>query len=218
MSEVTHRCEPHRKAADIGFRLCGIVSRSTEFVTKKCSTKIDRETIWRKPPDPIGRTAFVERIQFRRQFPRQLKAADETVDGCFFNDVVFCVNDTQHQLSFRFAQPLDKLTMCIFGLLTGIGYGQGSIESVIERFCVSFMCLASCQQDTILPDLKQQLADAAGIFMGKERKAFSEQIAQTEAEISRRLDALPAVVQAEGYPDVQSFTATYRKAEAVVGQ
>lgn len=73
-------------------------------------------------------------------------------------------------------------------------------------------------QDKVLPDLKQQLVGATGIFKGKERKALSEQIAQTENEISRRLDTLPAIVQAEGYPDVQSFTATYRKAEAVVGQ
>ena len=73
-------------------------------------------------------------------------------------------------------------------------------------------------QDEVLPDLKQQLAGAAGIFKGKERKALSEQIEQTEDEISRRLDALPAIVQVEGYPDVQAFTATYRKAEAIVGQ
>ena len=32
------------------------------------------------------------------------------------------------------------------------------------------------------------------------------------------MDALPSIVQAEGYPDVQTFTATYRKAEAVVSQ
>ena len=73
-------------------------------------------------------------------------------------------------------------------------------------------------QENVLPDLKQQLADATGIFKGKERKAISEQIARTEDEISRRLDALPAIVQAEGYPDVQAFTATYRKAEAAVDQ
>ena len=29
---------------------------------------------------------------------------------------------------------------------------------------------------------------------------------------------IPSIVQAEGYPDVQAFTATYRKAEAVVSQ
>ena len=73
-------------------------------------------------------------------------------------------------------------------------------------------------QDKVLPDLKQQLADATGIFKGKERKALSEQITQTEDEISHRLDTLPAIVQAEGYPDVQAFMATYRKAETVVGQ
>ena len=73
-------------------------------------------------------------------------------------------------------------------------------------------------QDKVLPDLKQQLADATGIFKGKERKTLSDQITQTEEEISRRLDALPAIVQAEGYTDVQSFTATYRKAEAIVDQ
>ena len=46
----------------------------------------------------------------------------------------------------------------------------------------------------------------------------TEQIQQTEQEISHRMDALPSIVQAEGYPDVQTFTATYRKAEAVVSQ
>ncbi|MBD5085510.1 MAG: hypothetical protein HDT33_10795 [Clostridiales bacterium] len=56
--------------------------------------------------------------------------------------------------------------------------------------------------------MKLQLADAAGIFMGKERKAISKQIAQTEDEISRRLDTLPTIVQAEGYPDVQAAAAT----------
>ncbi len=29
---------------------------------------------------------------------------------------------------------------------------------------------------------------------------------------------LPSIVQAEGYPDVQTFTATYRKAEALVSR
>lgn len=60
-----------------------------------------------------------------------------------------------------------------------------------------------------LPDLEQQLVGAAGIFKVKERKIISEQIVQTEGEIPRRLDSLPAIVQAEGYPDVQAFTATY---------
>lgn len=73
-------------------------------------------------------------------------------------------------------------------------------------------------QEDVLPDLKQQLAAATGIFKTRERKDIAGQIQQTEQEISHRMDALPSIAQAEGYPDVQTFTATYRKAEAVVSQ
>ena len=71
-------------------------------------------------------------------------------------------------------------------------------------------------QDTVLPKLKQQLADTKGIFKGKERKALTEQIQRTEKEIAEKLDKLPDVLKEDGYPDVQAFMATYRKAEAVV--
>ena len=73
-------------------------------------------------------------------------------------------------------------------------------------------------QEDVLPDLKQQLAAATGIFKTRERKDIAGQIQRTEQEIGHRLDALPSIVQAEGYPDVQAFTATYRKAEAVVSR
>ena len=73
-------------------------------------------------------------------------------------------------------------------------------------------------QDMILPKLKQQLADTKGIFKGKERKTITEQIQQTEKEIAEKLDKLPDVLKEDGYPDVQVFMATYRKAEAVVEQ
>lgn len=73
-------------------------------------------------------------------------------------------------------------------------------------------------QDTVLPKLKQQLADTKGIFKGKERKALTEQIQRTEKEIAENLDKLPDVLKEDGYPDVQAFMATYRKAEAVVEQ
>ncbi len=73
-------------------------------------------------------------------------------------------------------------------------------------------------QEDVLSDLKQQLAAATGIFRVKERKDIAGQIQRTEQEIGHRLDALPSIVQTEGYPDVQTFTATYRKAEAVVSQ
>ena len=73
-------------------------------------------------------------------------------------------------------------------------------------------------QDTVLPKLKQQLAETKGIFKGKERKALTEQIQRTEKEIAEKLDKLPDVLKEDGYPDVQAFMATYRKAEAVVEQ
>ena len=44
-------------------------------------------------------------------------------------------------------------------------------------------------QDNVLPKLKTQLAGTTGIFKGNERKALTEQIQQTEAEISERFDA-----------------------------
>ena len=68
-------------------------------------------------------------------------------------------------------------------------------------------------QDTVLPKLKTK-----GIFKGKERKALTEQIQRTEKEIAENLDKLPDVLKEDGYPDVQAFMATYRKAEAVVEQ
>ena len=73
-------------------------------------------------------------------------------------------------------------------------------------------------QDTVLPKLKQQLADTKRIFKGKERKALTEQIQRTEKEIAEKLDKLPDVLKEDGYPDVQAYMATYRKAEAVVEQ
>ena len=73
-------------------------------------------------------------------------------------------------------------------------------------------------QNTVLPKLKAQLADTKGIFKGKERKALTEQIQQTEKKITEKLDRLPEVLKEDGYPDVQAFMATYRKAEAVVEQ
>ena len=69
-----------------------------------------------------------------------------------------------------------------------------------------------------VPKLKEQLSEAKGIFKGKERKAVTERIQQTEQEIDRRLDKLPDILREDGYPDVQAFMATYRKAEAVVEQ
>lgn len=73
-------------------------------------------------------------------------------------------------------------------------------------------------QNRVLPKLKQELKDTTGLFKGKERKALAEKIQQTEEEISEKLDKLPDILKEDGYPDVQAYMATYRKAEAVVEQ
>ena len=73
-------------------------------------------------------------------------------------------------------------------------------------------------QDTELPRLKAQLADVKGIFKGKERKALEQEIQKLEQTIREELDTLPTILEEDGYPDVQAFTATYRKAEKIVSQ
>ena len=70
-------------------------------------------------------------------------------------------------------------------------------------------------QDEV-PKLKAQLAETKGIFKSRERKALEAQIQQTEEKISAMLEVLPEILKDDGYPDVQAFMATYRKAEAVV--
>lgn len=70
-------------------------------------------------------------------------------------------------------------------------------------------------QEVTLPNLRQQLAETTGIFKGKERKALEKQIQQTEAELNEKLDRLPNILTDDGYPDVQAFMKTYRKAEAI---
>lgn len=73
-------------------------------------------------------------------------------------------------------------------------------------------------QDKVLPDLKQQLAEAKGLFKGKERKALETQIQQTEREITDKLGKIPDTLKSDSYPDVQAFMDTFRKMEAVVEQ
>ena len=73
-------------------------------------------------------------------------------------------------------------------------------------------------QDVELPAPQAQFAEIKGIFKGKERKALERRIQALEQEIRRRLDALSTILEEDGYPDVQAFTATYRKAEKIVSQ
>lgn len=69
-----------------------------------------------------------------------------------------------------------------------------------------------------LPALEKKLDETTGLFKGKERKSLTEQIERMRQEIDRRLDQIPTILKEDGYPDVQVFMDTYRKAEAVVEQ
>lgn len=90
--------------------------------------------------------------------------------------------------------------------------------------CGAFFCLMYAPQGlpavylSVLPRLKAQLADVKGIFKGKERKALEQEIQKLEKTIREELDKLPTILEEDGYPDVQAFTATYRKAEKIVSQ
>ena len=73
-------------------------------------------------------------------------------------------------------------------------------------------------QDVELPKLKAQLAETKGLFKGKDRKVLEQKIQQTEKTISERLDAIPTILQDDGYPDAQVFISAYRKATEIVEQ
>lgn len=73
-------------------------------------------------------------------------------------------------------------------------------------------------QDYKLPRLNEQLADAKGIFKGKERKTLEEEIRRTEQQQTALEKSLPGLVKKAGYPNIQSFVTAYRKAEAIVEQ
>lgn len=91
-----------------------------------------------------------------------------------------------------------------------------SMRNLMIRVQDEARAIRSLQEE--VPKLKEQLSEAKGIFKGKERKALTEQIQQTEQEIDRRLDKLPDILRGDGYPDVQAFMAIYREAEAIVEQ
>lgn len=71
-------------------------------------------------------------------------------------------------------------------------------------------------QDAELLELREQLAETAGIFKGKERKAIEAEIETAEKKVSDLKDRISRMVQEHGYPDGQAFMAAYNKAESIV--
>ena len=73
-------------------------------------------------------------------------------------------------------------------------------------------------QDVELPKLQSQLAETKGLFKGKERKALEQKIQQTEKTISAKLDAIPTILQDDGYLDAEVFIVAFKKATEIVEQ
>ena len=73
-------------------------------------------------------------------------------------------------------------------------------------------------QDVELPKLQTQLAETKGLFKGKERKALEQKIQQTEKTIAAKLDAIPTILQYDGYPDAEVFIAAFKQATEIVEQ
>lgn len=73
-------------------------------------------------------------------------------------------------------------------------------------------------QDVELPKLQSQLTETKGLFKGKERKALEQKIQQTEKTITAKLDAIPTILQNDGYPDAEVFIAAFKKATEIVEQ
>ena len=61
--------------------------------------------------------------------------------------------------------------------------------------------------------LKQRVSSRA-----RNARLLEKQIQQTESELKEKLDKLPDILKDDGYPDVQAFMKTYRKAEAIITQ
>ena len=73
-------------------------------------------------------------------------------------------------------------------------------------------------QDVELPKLQALLAETKGLFKGKERKVLEQKIQQTEKTITAKLDAIPTILQNDGYPDAEVFIAAFKKATEIVEQ
>ena len=73
-------------------------------------------------------------------------------------------------------------------------------------------------QDVELPKLQSQLAETKGLFKGKERKALEQKIQQMEKTIAAKLNAIPTILQDDGYHDAEVFIAAFKKATEIVEQ
>lgn len=98
-------------------------------------------------------------------------------------------------------------------LLAAVSSGDTIIFDSVSR-----MNRSADEGYTLYMKLLQEGIDLIFIKEPHINTSYYKQIQRTEKEIAEKLDKLPDVLKEDGYPDVQAFMATYRKAEAVVEQ
>ena len=98
-------------------------------------------------------------------------------------------------------------------LLAAVSSGDTIIFDSVSR-----MSRSADEGYTLYMKLLQEGIDLIFIKEPHINTSYYKQIQRTEKEIAEKLDKLPDVLKEDGYPDVQAFMTTYRKAEAVVEQ
>ena len=70
------------------------------------------------------------------------------------------------------------------------------------------------EREQQLGGLEKKLANAKGIFKGKQRKELQEQIEQLQTQIENLKRYLPSIVQGYGYKNVKEFLTEYKASKA----
>ncbi|MGN1185278.1 MAG: MobA/MobL family protein [Oliverpabstia sp.] len=70
------------------------------------------------------------------------------------------------------------------------------------------------EREQQLGSLEKELANAKGIFKGKQRKDLQEQIEQLQTQIENMKRYLPSIVQGYGYKNVKGFLTEYKASKA----
>ena len=138
----------------------------------------------------------------------------------YLDDRRIRLSDQHYGLIFQKNHCLDTFQHKGYATQASSQYGYGRVSHNADPYGKGKKQAKAIKkiQEVTLPNLRQQLAETTGIFKGKERKALEKQIQQTETELAEKLDKLPDILTDDGYPDVQAFMKTYRKAEAIVTQ
>ncbi|MDD3138893.1 MAG: MobA/MobL family protein [Lachnospiraceae bacterium] len=86
------------------------------------------------------------------------------------------------------------------------------LQEVYEQLLKQTRAINSKKKD--IEELKEELAEAKGIFRGKKRKTLQEKIDQTEVQLTNMEQRMPAIVRPYGYKNVNEFMAEYKASKA----